>query len=63
MDIKQRPLTKADLAFVMDELAAGARTGNFSRNFIDPRISKPFEKQIREIIRVGDAGKYTGHYL
>ncbi|EIX7373176.1 GNAT family N-acetyltransferase [Citrobacter freundii] len=63
MDIKQRPLTKADLTFVMDELAAGARTGNFSNNFIDSRISKPFEKQIREMIRVRDTGKYTGHYF
>lgn len=62
MDIKQQPLTMADLAFFMEELAAGARTGNFSKNFLDSRISKPFEKQMRTMLKASDGGKHTGHY-
>lgn len=62
MDIKQQPLTMADLPFFMEELAAGARTGNFSNNFLDSRISKPFEKQMRAMLKAGDGGQHTGHY-
>lgn len=62
-DYYQRAVTLKDMPFIMDELTKGAKTGNFSKEFLDPRKGKVLEVQLRDVIRRGESGEYTGHYL
>jgi ribosomal protein S18 acetylase RimI-like enzyme len=62
-NFSQEPVTINDLPFIMEEFEAGSKTGNFSKEFLDPKKGKILEKQLREMIYVGETGKYTGHFF
>ncbi len=62
-NISQESLTINDLKFIMEEFEAGAKAGNFSKEFLDPKKGNILEKQLREVIRMGETGKYTGHFF
>jgi len=62
-DLYSRELTSKDLPFIMDEFEEGAKLGAFSKDFSKRGGNKVIEKQLREIIRIGQAGYLTGHYF
>lgn len=62
-DLYSRALTAQDMPFIMDEFEDGASMGSFSKEFSKAGGSKIVEKQIREVIRKGEAGQYTGHFF
>ena len=58
-----RQMTKSDMSFFMDECVDAAKGGRLHKDMLSPKFYKTFEKQIREIIRVNDSGKYSGHTI
>ncbi|MBB6117767.1 GNAT superfamily N-acetyltransferase [Rahnella inusitata] len=62
-DLYLRDLTTQDLPFIMDEFEDGASIGSFSKGFSKAGGNKLVERQLRDVIRKGEAGQYTGHYL
>jgi GNAT superfamily N-acetyltransferase len=62
-DLYSRVITPQDMPFIMDEFEDGARMGAFSKEFSKTGGNKIVEKQLREVIRKGEAGQYTGHFF
>lgn len=62
-DLYSRALTAQDMPFIMNEFEDGANMGSFSQQFSKAGGNNIVEKQIREVIRKGEAGQYTGNYF
>ncbi|MEN0584436.1 MULTISPECIES: N-acetyltransferase [unclassified Kosakonia] len=61
--VNQRAVTLKDIPFIMNEFELGAKSGNFSKEFLTPQKNKNLEKQLRDMIKLSDSGSFTGHFF
>ncbi|HFV9676500.1 TPA: N-acetyltransferase family protein, partial [Salmonella enterica subsp. enterica serovar Waycross] len=62
-DFSQLPATIKDLPFILDEFKAGSENGNFSKDFLNSKLAKTLEKQLRELFSRQELGDQAGHYF
>jgi len=58
-----RHMTRSDVPFFMNQCEESARDKHLHINLLDPKENKVFEKQIKDALKLNEAGHHSGHFL